>query len=459
MFTDITGFSAMMQSDEAFAMSIRNRHREIFKQSHEHFGGEILQYYGDGTLSIFDSTVAAVECAVDMQLAFQGHPQVPLRIGIHAGDISYDEEGAYGDGLNIAARVERLCTTGSIFVTAKVFDDIKNHPWLRAVSMGVFQLRNIFNDVEIYAISSKGLVVPDNQALADYPEFELNEEKVAVEKGPIGHRNKHVAWILALVLGVFGVHRLYLGKRLQGIMHFAGAIIAILITIESRGQMPLIAFFGVLAFIEAVLLFVMPKAEFDHRYNMGITRMSRKERRRMKKTQKREAKQLKAEKSRARKKQKVQEESSFKKLKEALRHYDRGDYQNAIRSLDKLLEANRDDLVVHYYLACCFSITRDREDAYYHLSEAVQCGFDDFDRIDTDPALAFLRSQPDYVSYKDNNFVRVNELPPAQPDLLETDTLTLTPYEQIERLGDRMERGEITRVQFEEEKKRILGND
>ena len=67
MYTDIVGYSAMMQEDEQRAMALRNRHREVFKELHKEFDGTVLQYYGDGTLSIFDSTADAVECAVRMQ--------------------------------------------------------------------------------------------------------------------------------------------------------------------------------------------------------------------------------------------------------------------------------------------------------------------------------------------------------------------------------------------------------
>ena len=72
MFTDIVGYSAMMQKDEAITNRLRNRHREVFTRLTEQYDGEILQYYGDGTLSIFYSTAAAVECAVEIQRELKG---------------------------------------------------------------------------------------------------------------------------------------------------------------------------------------------------------------------------------------------------------------------------------------------------------------------------------------------------------------------------------------------------
>jgi hypothetical protein len=67
-----------------------------------------LQYYGDGTLAIFNSAIEAVECATRIQLALQKKPKIPLRIGLHTGDILYDGEGVYGDGVNVASWIEGL---------------------------------------------------------------------------------------------------------------------------------------------------------------------------------------------------------------------------------------------------------------------------------------------------------------------------------------------------------------
>jgi adenylate cyclase len=66
LFTDIEGYTALMQRDEQKAIAIKNRHREILQKEHKQFNGQIIQYYGDGSLSIFQSAVQAVKCAVTM---------------------------------------------------------------------------------------------------------------------------------------------------------------------------------------------------------------------------------------------------------------------------------------------------------------------------------------------------------------------------------------------------------
>ncbi len=105
MFTDIVGYTAMMHQNEQNASAVRRRHREVFEQEHDRCHGKVLQYYGDGTLSIFKSAVEAVECAISMQQQFQSGREVPLRIGIHLGDIVFDANDVYGDGVNWKKRL------------------------------------------------------------------------------------------------------------------------------------------------------------------------------------------------------------------------------------------------------------------------------------------------------------------------------------------------------------------
>jgi TolB-like protein/class 3 adenylate cyclase/Tfp pilus assembly protein PilF len=161
VFTDIVGYSKMMREDEAKATLIRERHRSVFDQLTPEYGGKILQYYGDGTLSVFQSSVAAVECCVEMQKAFQQDPMVPLRIGIHTGDITFSKEEVFGDGLNIAARIESSCIPGGIFISGKVYDDIKNHPQLSVKNVGQFQFKGINEFMDLYALDCEGLPIPD----------------------------------------------------------------------------------------------------------------------------------------------------------------------------------------------------------------------------------------------------------------------------------------------------------
>ena len=167
MFTDMVGYTALMQEDEQKAK--QNRDRKILQDSIATHQGKILQYYGDGTLSIFNSAIEAVNCAIKIQQELQTEPKIPLRIGMHTGDIVYDDEGVYGDGVNVSSRIEGLATSGSILISGKVFDDIKNHHVFKTVNLGTFDLKNVKKSVEVYAIGNEGLAVPTQKEIQAKP--------------------------------------------------------------------------------------------------------------------------------------------------------------------------------------------------------------------------------------------------------------------------------------------------
>ncbi|HEY3250246.1 MAG TPA: tetratricopeptide repeat protein [Ignavibacteria bacterium] len=160
MFADMVGFTALMQEDEGKAKSKRDIYRKKLDKEITTYQGKILQYYGDGTLAIFGSAISAINCAVEVQKELQKEPKVPLRIGLHIGDIAYDDDGVFGDAVNIASRIESLAVQGSVLISEKLFDEIKNHPLLPARPMGHFELKNVKQPVSIYAMTNEGLVVP-----------------------------------------------------------------------------------------------------------------------------------------------------------------------------------------------------------------------------------------------------------------------------------------------------------
>jgi adenylate cyclase len=165
MFTDIVGYTALMQENETEAAEIRQRHREVFEKEHKQYHGEVLQYYGDGTLSIFKSAAEAVECAISMQQQFNRSQQVPLRIGIHLGDIVYDKSEVYGDGVNLASRIESMGIPGSILISDSLNDAVKNQETISTKSLGFFELKNIKDPIEVFAIINNGIKIPERSAL------------------------------------------------------------------------------------------------------------------------------------------------------------------------------------------------------------------------------------------------------------------------------------------------------
>jgi class 3 adenylate cyclase len=434
MFTDIVGYSRVMQVDEEKAALIRKRHREIFREKHERQGGKILQYYGDGTLSIFDSAVAAVECAVEMQQEFRAPPRVPLRIGIHTGDITYEDEGAYGDGLNIAARIEPLCTPGGVFISGKVYDDIKNHPWLKAVSLGYYKLKNILHEVEIYAVTSRGLPVPEGTGRKRDLPFETEPEASNIT----GDKNRKTAAILALLLGIFGAHRFYLGQRRRGIAHLIFATIGIL-SLDGGGS-PFLPVLAIIAVIDAVLFFTMSDEAFDQKYNV----------------EERERAPAHARESVY---ERSQEPSPNPYKKSGVRKFRAGHYEEALADFLRALEHNPEDMAVHFNLACCYSLQKEVQKSLYHLGKAVEYGFWDFEKIHEHEALEYVRSTEAFDSFVANDYRPVQELPSPQEDLLESQPSKPDLLDQIANLGELMEKGVITREEFDEQKRKLLDGE
>jgi TolB-like protein/Tfp pilus assembly protein PilF len=165
MFSDMTGYTALMQENEVLAKDKRKRLKAVLEKSVPEYHGKILQYYGDGALTIFNSAIDSVNCAVEIQQTLQQDPKVEVRIGIHTGDISIEDESIYGDGVNLASRIESLAVPGSIFISEKVFDEIKNHGHITAREMGYFELKNVVQPVRLFSIDNKGIVVPNRDEL------------------------------------------------------------------------------------------------------------------------------------------------------------------------------------------------------------------------------------------------------------------------------------------------------
>ena len=160
MFTDIVGYTALMQENEQKAVSVI-RHYNVALNKHvtEH-NGKILNYYGDGSLCTFLSATDATTCAIELQKELQTDPAVPLRIGLHIGEIFFEEEKALGDGVNIASRIQSLAQANTILFSHEVFDKIKNNPGFKPVSLGLFDFKNVDEPMEVFALANTGFVVP-----------------------------------------------------------------------------------------------------------------------------------------------------------------------------------------------------------------------------------------------------------------------------------------------------------
>ena len=106
VFVDMVGYTALVQENEQLARELRKKLKDALESTVREYSGKILQYYGDGSLSIFNSAIDAVRSAIELQQRVQTEPRVDVRIGIHTGDVTVEDEAIYGDGVNLASRIE-----------------------------------------------------------------------------------------------------------------------------------------------------------------------------------------------------------------------------------------------------------------------------------------------------------------------------------------------------------------
>lgn len=160
MFTDLAGYSALSQRDEALALQLLEEHRRMVRPLLGAHGGREIKTIGDAFLVEFASAVDAAACAVEIQRAHHTRnltapPErtIRMRIGLHAGDVIHREGDVYGDGVNIAARIEPFAENGGICLSEDVARPIANKlPGCALVRLGAGELKNITVPVDIYRL-------------------------------------------------------------------------------------------------------------------------------------------------------------------------------------------------------------------------------------------------------------------------------------------------------------------
>ena len=184
MFTDIVGYTALMGYDEKKAFQLLEKNRSLHKPLIEKYNGSFLKEIGDAILASFPNVYNAVLCAEQIIKATRNEPDLSLRIGIHEGEVVFKEADIYGDGVNIASRIQELAIPDSVFISGRVYDEIKNKREIKVKPLGTFQLKNDSRKRDIYALSKPGLKVPDLDDLkipAEKKDFEQIEETVQVK--------------------------------------------------------------------------------------------------------------------------------------------------------------------------------------------------------------------------------------------------------------------------------------
>lgn len=180
---DVAGYSRLMGADEEGTLAaLKALRRELIDLKIANHRGRIVKTTGDGALVEFASAVDAVRCALEIQRAMAERNtkileelRIEFRIGVNVGDIIIDEGDIYGDGVNIAARVETLANPGAICLSDNAYQQIKGKLALDVSDMGEQQLKNIAQPVRVYVVRLEGsptspvLALPDKPSIAVLP--------------------------------------------------------------------------------------------------------------------------------------------------------------------------------------------------------------------------------------------------------------------------------------------------
>ena len=163
LFADIVGYTKLMQDNELLASEMLLHFQETLQAQVTLFKGRVVNLYGDGALCIYNTPVDAVRCAIAMQHIFLSEPDIPVRIGIHSGTVTFEGDQAFGDSINLASRIESASLSGSILVSKKVRDEVRNQEDIVLEDVGLFRFKNVDEPMRLYAINHAGLTLPRKQ--------------------------------------------------------------------------------------------------------------------------------------------------------------------------------------------------------------------------------------------------------------------------------------------------------
>jgi TolB-like protein/Tfp pilus assembly protein PilF len=165
MFTDIVGYTKLMGSDEDKAFDMLKRNHMIHANLIEKHNGTLIKEIGDGTLASFPLASDAVRCAMDIQKEAKSQ-NIPLKIGIHEGEMVMADEDVFGDGVNIASRLQEISADGSITISGRVYSDVKNKTGIKTKFIGDKRLKNVDDPVKVYEVfweEEKGKPIEGNE--------------------------------------------------------------------------------------------------------------------------------------------------------------------------------------------------------------------------------------------------------------------------------------------------------
>lgn len=177
MFTDVVGYTSLMGEDEGKAFEILKKNREIQRPLIERYGGKWIKELGDGVLATFSSVTDAVLAAADIQAACKANNSYSLRIGLHLGEVVFEGNDVFGDGVNIAARIQSIASVGGILISETVQKSLSNKKGIETKFIGHEMLKNVKAGLDLYEV-----IITDEYTRLPLPAEEKKEGLSAAKK-------------------------------------------------------------------------------------------------------------------------------------------------------------------------------------------------------------------------------------------------------------------------------------
>lgn len=205
MFTDIVGYTALMGKDEQQAFELLNKNRQIHKPIIEQYNGRWIKELGDGVMASFNTVSDAVNAAIKIQEGCNAANEYKLRIGIHLGEVVFENDDVFGDGVNIAARIQAIASPGGIFISEAVYNNVSNKKDIDTEFVKVEQLKNVKEPIRIYQVKIEGVEILKPVGL---------DSKKSIARKIFG--NKRTA-LFTLVFGVIAIAAYFIYNNSQKI--------------------------------------------------------------------------------------------------------------------------------------------------------------------------------------------------------------------------------------------------
>lgn len=181
MFTDIVGYTALMGNDEQRAFQILKKNRDLQKPVIEEYNGRWIKELGDGVMASFNTVSDAINAGLKIQEACNSAKEFQLRIGIHLGEVVFENDDVFGDGVNIAARIQAIANPGSIFVSESVHNNISNKQGIASKFVKQETLKNVKEPVRIYEVMASDIQTTSFAAESIHPVIKnISEKSIAV---------------------------------------------------------------------------------------------------------------------------------------------------------------------------------------------------------------------------------------------------------------------------------------